>query len=191
MGEAFNAAIAKFGEAAKAKLSSPAITGAPEDQLRGPLEQLIADLAPLVGMGADKAALIGETSLSEIHTRPDYAVTRGGALIGFIEVKAPGKGCDPRKFKDKHEKAQWKKLQSLPNLIYTDGNGMSLWHDGKRAADIVLFDGDVETSGAKLKSPDGLIALLSAFSAGSPSRRPSRPAWLKPRRGCAACCAMK
>ena len=27
-------------------------------------------------------------------TRPDYAVTRQG-LIGFIEVKAPGKGSDP------------------------------------------------------------------------------------------------
>ena len=41
--------------------------------------------------------------------------------------KAPGKGADPRKFKDVHDRAQWDKLHSLPNLMYTDGNAFSLW----------------------------------------------------------------
>lgn len=32
--------------------------------------------------------MVGESSVVDIKTRPDYAVTRGNALIGFIEVKA-------------------------------------------------------------------------------------------------------
>lgn len=35
-------AVGKFGADAKAKLANPAATGQPEDQLRGPLETLIA-----------------------------------------------------------------------------------------------------------------------------------------------------
>jgi hypothetical protein len=35
----------------------------------------------------------------------------------LIEVKAPGKGADPRKFSDPHDKEQWDKLKSLPNLM--------------------------------------------------------------------------
>jgi len=40
-------------------------------------------------------ALIGETSIADLKTRPDYAVTLGKALIGHIGVKAPGKGRRP------------------------------------------------------------------------------------------------
>lgn len=39
--------ISAFGADAKAKLDNPAITGAPEDQLRSPLEGLIKGLAAL------------------------------------------------------------------------------------------------------------------------------------------------
>ncbi len=60
-------------------------------------------------------------------------MTVSKALVGFIEVKAPGKGADPRKFSEPHDKDQWDKLKSLPNLIYTDGNAFSLWRDGKLA----------------------------------------------------------
>ena len=75
--------------------------------------------------------LVGETTLTHLKTRPDYAVTVSNALVGFIEVKAPGKGADPRKFNDPHDKDQWDKLKSLPNLLYTDGNAFSLWRDGE------------------------------------------------------------
>ncbi len=37
-------AIATFGAKAKEKLSNPAATGQPEDQLRAPFEHLLADL---------------------------------------------------------------------------------------------------------------------------------------------------
>ncbi|MGH6925777.1 MAG: type ISP restriction/modification enzyme, partial [Propylenella sp.] len=128
MSKTFAAAISAFGASAKGKLSNPAILGAPEDQLRGPLETLIQDLAALVPIAS--VDLVGETSLADLKTRPDFAVTVGNALIGFIEVKAPGKGADPRKFSDPHDKDQWSKLKSLPNLVYTDGNAFSLWRNG-------------------------------------------------------------
>lgn len=118
-------AVSAFGAAATAKLSNPAATGEPEDQLRAPLEKLFADLAALCGLPAGALALVGETSLADLKTRPDYAATVHKALIGHIEVKAPGKGADPRRFKGPHDKEQWQKLKALPNLLYTDGNTFS------------------------------------------------------------------
>jgi len=156
-------AVSQYGASTKSKLADIAISGAPEDQLRGPLETLIHDLAALGGLPAGAVHLIGETTLSDIKTRPDFAVTVSKALVGFIEVKAPGKGADPRRFDNEHDKDQWDKLKSLPNLIYTDGNAFSLWRDGKLASDIVRLDGNVESSGAKLAAPDTLLPLISDF----------------------------
>ena len=156
-------AVSHYGASTKSKLADIAISGAPEDQLRGPLEALIHDLAAIEGFSAGSVHLIGETTLSDIKTRPDFAVTVSKALVGFIEVKAPGKGADPRKFSDPHDKDQWDKLKSLPNLLYTDGNAFSLWRDGKLESEIVRLDGDVETSGTKLTAPTTLLPLISDF----------------------------
>jgi len=118
-------AIAAFGAATKAKLANRAASGAPEDQLRAPLEDLVKAVALLSGIA--KVSLVGETTLADLSTRPDYAVTVWNALTGFMEIKAPGKGADPRRFTDDHDKKQWAKLKTLPNLIYTDANSFSLW----------------------------------------------------------------
>ena len=155
--------MSAYGTSIKAKLANIAIAGAPEDQLRGPLEALIRDLAAIEGMPTNAVHFVGETTLSELKTRPDFAVIVSKALVGFIEVKAPGKGADPRKFNDPHDKDQWDKLKSLPNLIYTDGNAFSLWRDGKLESAIVHLDGDVEASGAKLAAPPALLPLISDF----------------------------
>jgi hypothetical protein len=155
--------VSTFGAEARAKLDNPSISGAPEDQLRAPLERLIHELAALDGLAPGGLSLVGETTLSHLQTRPDYAASVNNALVGFIEVKAPGKGCDPRKFPDPHDKAQWGKLKSLPNRVYTDGNGFSLWRDGELAAKIVLLEGDIETSGVKLSAPETLRALVADF----------------------------
>ena len=156
-------AVSTYGANAKGKLANIAISGAPEDQLRGPLEALIRDLAVIDGMPANSVQLVGETTLSELKTRPDFAVIVGKALVGFIEVKAPGKGADPRQFKDPHDKDQWDKLKSLPNLIYTDGNSFSLWRDGKSESAIVHLKGNIESSGAKLDAPTTLLPLIGDF----------------------------
>ncbi|WP_353198205.1 type ISP restriction/modification enzyme [Sandarakinorhabdus sp.] len=158
--ETIKKAVSDFGAAAKAKLNEG---GQPEDQLRNPIEQLFAAFSAQCGHGKDALVLVGEKSLAALRTRPDFAVNLNKALIGFIEVKAPGKGADPRKFKDKHDKEQWDKLKALPNLLYTDGNAMSVWRNGVLARDIVKFDGDIETSGAKLAAPGALMPLIEDF----------------------------
>lgn len=155
-------AVSDFGRAAKAKLANPASTGQPEDQLRGPLEALFAGLAKEAAPAANMV-MVGEASLAEMHTRPDYAVTINNALIGFVEVKAPGKGADPRKFRDKHDKAQWERLKALPNLLYTDGNGFSLWRDGELQGEVVKLRGDIEADGAEVTAPAGLLPLFHDF----------------------------
>src|SRR5207244_12547306 len=78
------------------------------------------------------------------------------------------KDAHPRRFDDPHDKDQWTKLKSLPNLLYTDGNSFSLWQDGEIAGKVVHLEGDVETSGAKLEAPDTLLPLVSDFLRWSP-----------------------
>ncbi len=156
-------AVAKFGKEAKARLSSAAVSGEPEDQLRGPFQQLLKDLAGCCGFGADAIVSVGESSVSALHIRPDYAVTVQGALVGFVELKAPGKGADPRRYKSGHDKEQWLRLKSLPNLLYADGNQFSLWRNGELAAGIVHLTGDIETAGAALGAPPELLSLFEHF----------------------------
>lgn len=158
--DGINKLVGEFGAAAKAKLNEG---GQPEDQLRSPLEQLFAALAEEIGLPKGALTLVGEKSLAEMRTRPDFAVNVQKGLVGFIEVKAPGKGADPRKWKTGHDKEQWDKLKALPNLLYSDGNAFSLWRDGDLIGSIVRLDGDIETSGSKLAAPDGFLSLLHDF----------------------------
>ena len=163
MKTSIEAAISNFGIAAKAKLSNPSATGQPEDQLRAPFETLLAEVAALSSFPAGAVTAVGESSLADLKTRPDYSVTVHKALVGFVELKAPGKGADPRKFKDPHDSKQWEKLKSLPNLLYTDGNSYSLWQDGKLVTSVLTLEGDIESSGAKLAPPPGLHLLFESF----------------------------
>lgn len=158
-------AVGEFGAMAKAKLNEG---GQPEDQLRNPIEQLFAALSLEIGLPKGALTLIGEKSLSELRTRPDFAVNVRKALIGFIEVKAPGKGADPRKWKAGHDKEQWDKLKALPNLLYTDGDAFSLWRDGALVGSIIKLEGDIENAGAKLAAPEGFLPLIHDFLSWQP-----------------------
>jgi Type ISP C-terminal specificity domain/N-6 DNA Methylase len=160
-------AISNFGAVATAKLSNPGAGGNPEDQLRAPFEQLLLDLAAL--SGHRNVVCVGESSLGPVHLRPDYAVTIGHALTGFVEIKAPGKGADPRKFTVAHDKAQGEKLCSLPNVLFTDGNSFSLWQEGKLVGTVLTLVGDIETSGAKLAPSPGFQALFESFLGWTPT----------------------
>lgn len=106
---------------------------------------------------------VGESAIGDLKTRPDYSVTVLRVWVGFIELKAPGKGADPRKFKDRHDKAQWEKLKALPNLIYSDGNSFSLWQDGELIGAIVSCSGDIATAGQQLTAPASLLDLFRQF----------------------------
>ena len=169
-------AVSRFGIALKAKLSGKGTVGAPEDQLRAPLENLLAGVADILLLKAGDVVAVGEASLAALKTRPDYAVKVKNGLVGFVELKAPGKGADPRRFKDNHDRLQWDKLKSLPNLIYTDGNAFSLWRSGRLEDEIVQLVGDVETAGAKLAAPPSLQRLFSDFLRWEPIAPTSAPA---------------
>lgn len=99
--------------------------GQPEDQLKGPVAEFIQT-------AADKIGLTAQTQ-TETHTdegRPDIGVGVNKLLCGHIELKAPGVGANPTRFKDKHSKEQWEKFKALPNLIYTDGTEWALYRSG-------------------------------------------------------------
>ena len=54
--------------------------------------------------------------------------------------------------------------ESLPNLIYTDGNAFSLWRDGELVGRIVRLEGDVATRASAWTRPTRLLPRLRATS---------------------------
>jgi hypothetical protein len=71
-------AVSRFGASLKPKLSGQGAVGAPEDQLRAPLEALIADIAAGTRTATDRAAPV-------LHRWRDEAV-RAGRTITRIAV---------------------------------------------------------------------------------------------------------
>jgi hypothetical protein len=128
-----------------------------------PIEQLIRAVAEINGGVPGATVPVGETTHAETRKRLDYWESFGGALVGLIELKAPGKDADPRKFTNAHDRAQWGKLKVLPNRWYTDGNRVSLWYDGEIVGKPPRFDVDVGAAGRALRPPAGLAALIKHF----------------------------
>lgn len=174
MGIQVDEAISSFGAAVHGKLSSPVVVGQPEDQLRNPIEQLIHALNSAVGSNLEKLTVIGEVSLSDLKTRPDFAVLSNHLLVGFVELKAPGKGADLGKFKG-HDRVQAQKLLLRPNLLFSDGQSFSLWQNGEQVGGTVRLIGDVATSGSSLVAPDELRDLFYRFFSWNPSAPRSAP----------------
>lgn len=138
------------------------VAGEPEDQLRSPLESLLAGAAEVFGL---TVVAVGEAHLPDRIGTPDYAVTVGGLLTGYVELKAPGTGARPGRFRG-HDKGQWERFKALPNLVYTDGNEWGLYRQGERIGGLVSLDGDVRTDGARaVRSENGplLSRLLQDF----------------------------
>ncbi len=134
---------------------------------------------------------MGESTLSDLKIRPDYAVTVRNSLVGFIELKAPGKGANPNRFTDQHDRKQWQKLKSLPNLLYCDGNQFSLWQNGEQQDKTVILEGDVETAGAKLAAPPALLSLVSDFLRWNPIPPRTVKQLAETSARSAGCCATK
>ena len=136
-------------------------TGAPEDRLRAPFENLMSDAATLF---ASNIVCAGETPLPDRLGRPDYAVLRDGALAGYVELKAPGVGADARRFRGR-DREQFRRFSSVPNILYGDGNEWALYRGGERAG-FVRFSGDVAADGAKAVSAEdarSFMGLLRDF----------------------------
>lgn len=147
-------ALQNFARAVTAKSSTQA-RGAPEDQLRAPLENFLAELA-----SAWKRDIVctGEPNLPDRLGRPDYAVHSSGLLAGYIELKAPGTGADGNRFRGR-DREQFDRFSAIPNLLYTDGNEWALYRGGERVGNIVRFPGDVATDGEQAVTAEDARAL--------------------------------
>jgi hypothetical protein len=108
--------------------------------------------------------------LRERLGRVDFAAHAGQLLIGHVELKAPGKGANPERYKG-HDREQWERFKDLPNLIYTDGNDWALYRSGGLDGKRIRLHGDVCADGAAaVTSGDAqdLFQLLAAFSSWTP-----------------------
>ncbi|MEV0561557.1 type ISP restriction/modification enzyme [Dactylosporangium sp. NPDC050588] len=82
--------------------------------------------------------------LKAIRARPDFAVDVGGVRVGYIELKAPGRGI-PTTWRrpEKREREQWEKLKALPNVLYSDGLTWGRYTYGELTGPVVQFEGDI------------------------------------------------
>jgi len=166
-GGAVLAALQAFADAVTAKMTQ-VTPGEPEDQLRAPLEAFLGDAARALGK---PVVCTGETPLPGRLGRPDYAVHVSKLLAGYIELKAPGAGADPRHYSG-HNRDQWKRFRSIPNLLYCDGNEWALYRDGKLVDRLVRLGGDVAADGCRAVGPqdaEALARLLRDFLSWEPS----------------------
>ncbi len=155
------AALKDFAGMVTSKMTQ-LVVGEPEDQLRSPFERFMQEFGKAINL---KVVCTGETRLVGRIGKPDYAVHPNKLLSGYIELKAPGIGADPNHFTG-HNREQWKRFQSIPNLIYSDGNDWGLYRNGKKVRSIVRLSGDVTTDGKKAvtaKDADGIMELLTDF----------------------------
>ena len=131
----------------------------PEDQLKGPVAALVEGISATLGIAV---TTVTEVQEKEIAGRPDMGISVAGLLTGHIELKAPGKGADPKKLKGP-DKIQWEKFQDLPNLLYTDGNEWGLFRNGEKVGKLLRLSGDVTTDGKAGVSEADAAAMQELF----------------------------
>ncbi len=151
----FATQLAAFAADLTAKFATP-LHFNPEDQLKAPIMALLTGAAAALGLTVD---VLTEVQDRERSGRPDIGVVTQSLLTGYVELKAPGKGADPTKFRA-NDKTQWEKFRDLPNLIYTDGNQWALYRGGERVGRLIRLSGDVTTDGAKAVSETDAAAVF-------------------------------
>jgi hypothetical protein len=152
--DAVTKAVSQFGATVLPRLVQR--IGEPEDQLRGPLEQMLRAIAK--SMELHGLVPHGESALPKLRVRPDYAIAIGSVVCGYVELKAPGKGADPWAWRPRsRDRKQWEKLKVLPNVLYTDGNEWALYRTQERVGKIAHVHGDVRKSGKQLRPADNQL----------------------------------
>ena len=159
--EEFHAVLEAFSEKVTSKFSVFA-KGEPEDQLKPPVDALFTKFGKLIQR---KLVLKGESTLENRLGRPDYALNDERLPIGYIELKAPGKGASPSRYKG-HDRQQWNRFKHVPNILYTDGNEWAVYQYGERISKLVRLKGDIGADGKEAVSQDNskeLFHLLVDF----------------------------
>lgn len=136
--------------------------GEPEEQLRKPFDDFMSAAGPILGWDVVPT---GEMQLPNRLGKPDFGIYRNNLLTGYAELKAPGTGANTKQFKG-HNREQFKRFSSIPNILYTDGNEWSLYRNGEPLGSIVRLSGNVSTDGkgaVTLQDAKTLISLLRDF----------------------------
>ena len=117
-----------------------------EDQLKAPVGNLIKAIGIQANLDANWRS---EARADDVRGRPDLGISIDQLLVGHIELKAPGFGARPERFRvNSPNGRQWKRFQELPNLIYTDGSEWSLYRTGERISRVRISD-DVREGGSR------------------------------------------
>ena len=154
-------ALQGFASAVTEKMTQ-IISGEPEDQLRSPFDDFMSSAGSTLGW---HVVCTGEMHLPNRLGKPDYGIHRNNLLTGYAELKAPGVGANGKQFKG-HNREQFKRFSSIPNILYTDGNEWSLYRNGERVDAIIRLSGNVSTDGkaaVTLQDAQALISLLQNF----------------------------
>ncbi|AQT76644.1 hypothetical protein B1K54_17880 [Streptomyces sp. fd1-xmd] len=152
-------AVTAFGAACSAKLAGP---GEREAAIRAPMELLLGTAGKQLGV---PAVFHDEVRDTERRVRPDYGVSVGGLITGYVEIKAPGKAIDAASLRG-HDKAQWERQRDLPNLLYTNGTEWRLYQDGELSLAASL-SGDL--AAGTLTAPPEFEKLLLDFLTWKPT----------------------
>jgi hypothetical protein len=133
--------------------------GSPENNLRGPFENLISGSTRIVGVSG---ILFGEEHYVDLGVRPDYVVDVAGRQVGLIELKAPGKGANPEAWTPaSHDAKQWEKLRLLPNVLYTDGLSWSVYRYGNRSGSLITLGSDIRVPAKDFRQQCGRVAAIT------------------------------
>lgn len=137
----------------------------PEDQLKPAVKKLLESFP-------------GVQALTEVRVeegRPDLGVFKDRLLVGFVELKAPGRSIRPERFRG-NDKRQWERFRNLPNLIYTNGRDWALYRQGEQARRVSFPDDPAEVGEEALseEAASELQALLFDFLNWKP-KVPERP----------------
>jgi len=153
------AALRRFADTVTAKMTA-LTAGEPEDQLRGPFEALVQEVAQALVLDL---ICTGETKLPGRLGKPDYAVHKAKLLVGCVELKAPGVGANPSRFTG-HNKEQARRFAAIPNLIYCDGNDWGLYRNGQPARPVVRLSGDAAADGKDAVAANDAQAVLNLLT---------------------------
>ena len=135
----------------------------PEDQLKAPVAELVRRVGEIIGVPIITRT---EVQVADLKGRPDLGIDSDGLPVGHIELKAPGRGADPKRFADKRSRDQFDKFAALPNLVYTDGRVWGLFRTGELTDTFVSlsFDPTAATSEDVADSDaEHLLSLLVEF----------------------------
>jgi len=159
-------ALQDFAATVTLKMSQLTV-GELKDQVRGPFENFMTDVAAILGWDV---VCIGETHLPNRLGRPDYAILLNHLLAGYVELKAPGAGATATRFTG-HNRSQFKRFSAIPNILYTDGNEWALYRNGALVDRIVRLSGNVAADGkaaATLQDAQAIERLLRNFLSWQP-----------------------